>query len=97
MCTFLFQFKPDESEEKSMLLIWDFWIQEDQTEKVSPQRPVMPNTETLSIAPLLDIEKVKKGRGCNCTTFPITNDVFVNLEDIEKEGEIFKILFCFLL
>lgn len=27
--------------------------------------------------------------------FPITNDVFVNLEDIEEESEIFKILFVF--
>ena len=79
-----------------MLLLWDFWIRKDLTEKASPQRPVLPSTETLSTAPLLDIDKVKKGPGCNCTTFPVTNDVFVNLEEIDDEGKIFKILFCFL-
>ena len=36
------------------------------------------------MAPLLDVEKVSKVHGCNCSTFPVANDVLVKLESVEE-------------
>ena len=70
-----------------MLLIWDFNVERELPEKATPRRPHLPSTETLPVAPLLDIEKVRKGLGCNCSTFPVVNDVFVNFES-EEESQV---------
>ena len=67
-----------------MLLIWDFLVERELSEKATPQQPHLPSAETLPMAPLLDVEKVRKAHGCNCSTFPVTNDVFVNLESGEE-------------
>ena len=66
-----------------MLLIWDFIVERELSEKATPQQPHLPSAETLPMAPLLDVEKVRKARGCNCSTFPVANDVLVNLESGE--------------
>jgi len=39
------------------------------------------------MAPLLDVEKVSKIDGCNCSTFPMANNVLVKLESGE-EGQV---------
>ena len=70
-----------------MLLLWDFCVVEDLSEKASVQKPLQPPTETLPMAPLLDLEKVKKGLGCNCSSFPMSNDVLVNLEENNAGGK----------
>ena len=70
-----------------MLLIWDFNVKRELSEKPTPRQPHLPSTETLPVAPLLDIEKVRKGLGCNCSTFPVVNDVFVNFES-EEESQV---------
>lgn len=67
-----------------MLLIWDFGVERELSEKATPQQPHLPSVETLPMAPLLDVEKVREAHGCNCSTFPMANDVFVNLELIEE-------------
>ena len=74
-----------------MLLIWDFRVEQELSEKATPQQPHLPSAEILPMAPLLDIEKVRKGHGCNCSKFPLANDVFVNLqsgEDSQVDGKI---------
>lgn len=70
-----------------MLLIWDFNVKRELSEKATPQKPHLPSTETLPVDPLLDIEKVRKGLGCNCSTFPVVNNVFVNFES-EEESQV---------
>ena len=67
-----------------MLLIWDFGVERELLEKATPQQPHLPSVETLPMAPLLDVEKVREAHGCNCSTFPLANDVFVNLELVEE-------------
>ena len=67
-----------------MLLIWDFVVEQELSEKAIPQQPHLPSLKTLPMAPLLDVEKVRKAHGCNCSTFPVANDVFVNLESGEE-------------
>ena len=71
--------------------IWDFRVEQELSEKATPQQPHLPSAEILPMAPLLDIEKVRKGHGCNCSKFPLANDVFVNLqsgEDSQVDGKI---------
>ena len=36
------------------------------------------------MAPFLDVEKVSKVHGCNCSTFPVANDLLVKLESVEE-------------
>lgn len=67
-----------------MLLIWDFSVKQELSEKATPQQPHLPSVETLPMAPLLDVEKVRKAHGCNCSTFPVSNDVFVNIESRQE-------------
>ena len=67
-----------------MLLLWDFGVDLELSEKATPQEPHLPSAETLPMALLLDVEKVRKAHRCNCSTFPLTNDVFVNLERGEE-------------
>jgi rhodanese-related sulfurtransferase len=76
-----------------MLLIWDFRVEQELSEKATPQQPHLPSAEILPIAPLLDIEKVRKAHGCNCSTFPLANDVFVNLQSGEESQVDGKILY----
>ena len=76
-----------------MLLIWDFGVKRELSEKATPQQPHLPSVETLPMAPLLDIEKVRKAHGCNCSTFPVANNVFVNLEIGEESQVDGKILY----
>ena len=42
-----------------MLLIWDFGVTRELSEKATLQQPHLPSVETLPMAPLLDIEKEK--------------------------------------
>lgn len=67
-----------------MLLIWDFGVERELSEKATPQQAHLPSVETLPMAPLLDVEIVREAHGCNCLTFPVANDVFVNLELLEE-------------
>ena len=69
-----------------MLLLWDFCVMEDLSEKASAQTPLQPPTETLPMVPLLDLEKVKKGLRCNCLSFPMSNNVLLNLEENNVDG-----------
>ena len=74
-----------------MLLIWDFRVEQELSEKATPQQPHLPSAEILPMAPLLDIEKVRKGHECNCSTFSLAHDVFVNLQsgkDSHVDGKI---------
>ena len=43
-----------------MLLIWDFSVEQELSEKATPHQPHLPSAETLPMAPLLDVEKVQK-------------------------------------
>ncbi|XP_068760004.1 uncharacterized protein [Montipora capricornis] len=70
-----------------MMLLRDFGIDRELSEKATPQQPHVPSAETLPMAPLLEVEKVRKAHGCNCSTFPLTSDVFVNLER-EEESQV---------
>ena len=58
-----------------MLLIWDFVVERELWEKAIPQQPHLPSLETLPMAPLLDVEKVRKAHGCNWSTFLVANNV----------------------
>ena len=58
----------------------------------TPEEPHLPTTETLPMAPLLDISKTETGLGCNCSTFPIVNDVFINLASEELSEDNINIL-----
>ena len=58
-----------------MLLIWDFVVERELWEKAIPQQPHLLSLEILPMAPLLDVEKVRKAHGCNCSTFPVANNV----------------------
>jgi len=43
------------------------------------------------MVPLLDVEKASEAHGCNCSTFPVANDVLLNFESKEEshvDGEI---------
>ena len=55
--------------------------------KATTQQPHLPSAETLPMAPLLDVEKVRKAHGCNCSTFSVTNDMLVNLKG-GKESQV---------
>ena len=70
-----------------MLLMRDFNVKRELSEKASLWQPHLPSTETLPVAPLLDIEKARKGLGCNCSIFPVVNDMFVNFES-EEESQV---------
>ena len=70
-----------------MLLMWDFNVKRELSKRATPRKPHLRSTETLPVAPLLDIEKVRKGLGCNFSTFPVVNNVFVNFES-EEESQV---------
>ena len=67
-----------------MLLIWDFNVEQEFSEKATPQQPHLPSAEILHVARLLDIEQVREAHGCNCPTFPLASDVFANLQSGEE-------------
>lgn len=77
------QFEPDESDEKSMLLIWDFEVDHILSQRANPQEPIFPS-ETRPEAPLLDVKKLSVD--CNCCKFPQTSGIFFD-RDEESENE----------
>ena len=76
----ILQFEPDESDEKNMLLIWDFQVDHILSQRAIAQAPTVPS-ETCPEAPLLDVKKLSVD--CNCSKFPKTSGIFFDRDTSE--------------